>query len=87
MRYSATELHRLIVEYDPACPVLFDRGEAAAVLQISEAEVDHLVADGKLRGNGSTFRTMSVRDYMRRRYELMVPPKQVTVVVWPGYTR
>jgi hypothetical protein len=89
MPHSAADLRKLILEYDKDCPTLLDRGEVCAVLQITDAELDRLVAERWLVGNGYTFRTASIRDFLYRHSHasLVPPPKQVTVVTYPGFVR
>jgi hypothetical protein len=83
MPHSPADLRKQILACDPACPVLLSREQVAAVLMVSEAELSQLF------GNGHTYRTASVLSFLHRRFQdaIAPPPKQVSVVVYPGFTR
>jgi len=67
-------------------PPLLSHQQAAEALHLTVREIGKLLASGHLMGNSWSIRTTSVRCYRdaQQRALLASPPKQTTVIVWPG---
>ena len=70
------------------CPPLLTQAEAAEILHLTLDEVRALLATGQLVGAHGHVRTATILGYISRRDReaLAPPPKQTTVIVWPGPT-